>query len=977
MEYILEQNNYHDFSVIERNRLPERSYFIPYPDQITANEVSLKEKRYASPLVTCLNGEWDFHFYPVPSEIPKVLNTDAVDWKKLDVPSCIQFRGYDRPFYLNTRYQFDYQPPHIPTVDKVNKVFSWFYQGEDGMGLFKTARPKEPEYNFVGVYRRVIEIDDLSKRYVISFLGASSCLDLYVNGEFVGYSESSFNTAEFDITKYLKQGENECLVVVHRWCNGTYLECQDMFRNTGIFRDVLLYKMTEHSLWDVRVVTEKTEKGYDLMISAEAEEGEPITFSVSGHGLNKQIVSVVKNKTAEVVFKDLAVEEWSAESPVLYDVYAETSSECVKLRTGFKNIEIQGNLFLINGKKVKLHGVNHHDSTPKNGYTMTPEEIERDVQICKEYNVDTVRTSHYPPDPLFLELCDEYGLYVIDENNLETHGVFAQKFPPSYNRITDNQKWESHYLDRIRRLYGRDKNHASIIMWSLGNESGGGTNSDRMYDYLKSVTKIPVHYEGVIHSKRKAYDVGSEMYPKLEHLREIGEGTCKIKELCDRPYFLCEYAHAMGVGPGGLEDYWKEIYAYDNLMGGCIWEMNDHAVLHPDGSYTYGGDHGEWIHDGNFCVDGLFYPDRKPSTGAKLMKFAYRPLMVSWLGKNEIEVFNTKSFTNGTAYELVLRSEDGMEQTICPDVKPLECKRFKVQFAKETKRITVYTKEKSSGKIVAVEQLQICETVLEHPVCRSLHENVLDEAGMFAYCKNGVTVEQGEPYTILFRALTDNDKCLIPGSGPKYDFSNAVEKIENISKEDGKTIVTSRLTGKGYDCRVTDTYQGTEAGILVTSHFHCMKGKGELPRFGKTFLLDKDFTQVEYFGRNGESYPDMKNHTQIEKVNTEVKKMTEPNIRPQESGNRMDTEYVVLSDGRHQVRFTAVESPFALSVKPYSDRELMKMRHRENEKTTGTYITIQAFQKGIGTGSCGPSTEAEYLYSLKEDYEIKFVIEIL
>ena len=229
---------------------------------------------------------------------------------------------------------------------------------------------------------------------------------------------------------------------------------------------------------------------------------------------------------------------------------------------------------------------------------------------------------------MLLEWCDELGVYVVDEADLETHGAFMQQFPPNFHTISHDPKWENHYLDRVQRLYGRDKTHASILLWSLGNESGGYRNTDAMYDWLKARTDIPIHYESVIHCKRIAYDVGSEMYPTVEMVRQVGLHQRKQRQLNDRPYFLCEYAHAMGVGPGAIEEYWQQIYSYDNLMGGCVWEMVDHAVLYPDGSYTYGGDHGEWAHDSNFCVDGLFYPDRTPSTGAKIVKYVYRPLRI-------------------------------------------------------------------------------------------------------------------------------------------------------------------------------------------------------------------------------------------------------------------------------------------------------------------------------------------------------------
>ncbi len=1001
MKYQINKSNYHTFELYEVNKLAPRSYFIPYPDRETADSVSLREKRYRSPMVQCLNGDWDFRFYPRPAELPDVLDTEEIAWDCLDVPSCWQFRGYDKPFYVNLRYQFPYNPPEIPKEEKVGKVFS--IMGNNSMGPGWT-QPEE-EYNFVGVYRKKITVEDPAKQYILSFLGVASCMDLYVNGKFVGYSEGAHNTAEFDISAYITEGENELLVVVHRWCNGTYLECQDMFRNNGIFRDVLLRVGDKKDIWDIDVKMDRLPEDHTSDESDKEEEKVPyrvtlraeffqegsVKVTISGHGLSVTKEAVSKDHVAEVVFDRLDVAEWTAETPNLYDVYFETETECIKCRIGFKKITIDGRKFLWNGRLVKFHGVNHHDTSCTNGYTMTPEEMERDVQRCKEFNIDTVRTSHYPPDPYFLELCDEAGIYIVDEADLETHGVFVHKLPPSYNHISHDPAWETHYVDRVKRLYQRDKLHPSIMLWSLGNEAGGYANQDKMYEYLKERTDIPVHYESVIHSKRKAYDVGSEMYPSVEHVHAIGEGKWKEKKLNDRPYFLCEYVHAMGVGPGNMEAYWKEIYTHDSLMGGCIWEMVDHAVLHEDGSYTYGGDHGEWEHDGNFCVDGIFYPDRTPSTGAKIARFVYRPLRVSREADGRFCIFNTRSFTDGNRYQLNFQWSDGGKAQLIPQVAPLSTVMYTVtpeprdemaekkpedeMTANRCSWVTVTTVDRTTGEEVAKEQIMLRE-MAELPVTvqKTLPEEVhLSMDGFCLDLPEGMVMAQGEPFTSLYRVSTDNDRSLT-GQKPMEAFMGAKEEILHADYVDGAVTITSRLTCKKHTFLCRDTYEGCAEGLLVTSTIHCEKGKGHLPRFGKTFCLDKSFDQVIYLGRNGESYADMKDQAPIETVHCSVRDMTEPNIRPQESGNRMDCQYVILSDGEHQVQFSAVNRPFELSVKPYSDAELSRMTHREDEQCSGTYVTIEAFQMGIGTGSCGPATTEEFCYDVKKDYEVKYLI---
>ncbi|MDO5325340.1 MAG: glycoside hydrolase family 2 TIM barrel-domain containing protein [Clostridia bacterium] len=978
MKIRLNQRNYHDFSVYEANKLPGRSYFIPYPSRGEADKVSPKEKRYRSPKVQCLNGDWDFRFYPVPSQLPDTLDTDQVKFDSIDVPSCWQFRGYDQPFYVNIRYQFPFKPPMIPTTEKVGTVFSWL--GVDQKVMPRWKKP-EDQYNFVGVYRRFLDIQEADKRYTLSFLGVASCLDLYVNGQYIGYSEGAHNTAEFDISAVLHPGQNELAAVVHRWCTGTYLEDQDMFRSNGIFRDVLLRIDEPADFWDINAVTEKTGESYKLILTAETYADTDVTFTLEGHGIQEKKTVHAGDKKAEAAFENLRVTEWNAESPTLYDIYYETPSGCVKESIGFKTVEIQGDVLKINGKKIKFKGVNHHDTSPRNGYTMTPDEIEKDILICKQFNIDTIRTSHYPPDPLLLEMADLHGIYIVDENDLETHATFAMQLTGTYNTISHDPKWQPRYVDRITRLYQRDKLHANtcIFMWSLGNEAGGFHNTDAMYDYLKAHSALPVHYESAVHCKRIAYDVGSEMYPSVKKVHQVGEHCRKQKPLNDRPYFLCEYAHAMGVGPGNTEAYWQEIYKYDNLMGGCVWEMVDHAVLHPDGSYTYGGDHGEWEHDGNFCVDGLFYPDRTPSTGAKIMRFIYRPIRVTYLGNGQFEIFNTTAFTNASQYELTFAWNDGTVNTVFPDAAPMTKVIMKLPVGQEIRGVqtAVVTTRQAGGKeAIAEEQLILSMKVPGAAADRPLPTGCEIKDGKLCMTWNGKKlVSSAQESTILYRAGTDNDTDPLFSDTMK-PYAAQRERVISTEQIPYGYKVVSEVTNKKASFAVTDTYEGCAQGVLVTSSIHCKRGGGILPRFGKTFYLDASFDQVEYTGRTGESYIDMKEQFPIGRVCCRVTDMTEPNLRPQESGNRCDCTEAGVSDGKTAVRFLAADKPFELGVKPYTDRALLSMRHWEDEKRTGTYVTIQAFQQGIGTGACGPAIAREHQFSAKQDYELKFILQI-
>ena len=958
--------------------MPARSYFIPYPDRTSADAVTPKEKRYSSFKVVCLNGDWDFKFYERPAEVPEILDTENTEFDTIDVPACWQFRGYDKPFYINIRYQFPFKPPVIPTTDKVGRVFSWM-----GVDQKISLRYKDPgeEYNFVGIYRRDLEISDPDKNYVISFLGVASCMDLYVNGRFVGYSEGAHNTAEFNLSGVLTAGTNELVVVVHRWCNGTYLEDQDMFRNNGIFRDVLLRISDDSDIFEIDAQTEKTGDTYRLKLSAQTVKPADITFTIEGNGISRSKTVQAAECMVSVTFEDLEVTEWNAEEPVLYNIYYETESCCVKEKIGFKTVTIQGDLFLVNGRKIKFHGVNHHDTSCTNGYTMTPDEIERDVKICKDFNIDMIRTSHYPPDPLLLELADEYGLYIVDENDLETHGTFAMQLPATYNTISHDPKWESHYIDRISRLYNRDKIHSntSIVMWSLGNEAGGYHNTDAMYDYLKLRSDLPVHYESAIHCKRIAYDVGSEMYPSVQMVHDAGEHCRKQKQLNDRPYFMCEYAHAMGVGPGNTEAYWEEIYKYDNLIGGCVWEMVDHAVLHEDGSYTYGGDHGEWSHDGNFCVDGLFYPDRKPSAGAKIIRFIYRPIRVKHISGSTFEVFNTTAFSEGSRYQLTFTWNDGSVTVITPDAGPLQKSVIIVpepEAIEGNLSVIVSTKDLRTGKTVSEEQIVIRQCVPGEEGGHLLTEDCTFPNGHFNLdLPGGEKLRSNSEYTILYRAATDNDTDL-KFNNSMEPYMHQKETVISCSRILNGYRVESELVNKTGKFNVVDSYEGTEDGILVTSTLHCVSGGDIIPRFGKTFRLDSVFDNVRYTGRIGESYCDMKDQFPIRTVECKVADMTEPNIRPQESGNRCDCTEASVSNGKVTVTFKAVDKPFELGIKPYSDWSLCRMKHREDEKRTGTYVTIQAFQQGIGTGACGPGVMPEYQYSAKKDYTLKFLIRV-
>ncbi len=516
MKYTVNKTNFRDFSFYELNKREGRAYFIPFSDKETLEKTDFRKERFSSDLVRVLSGEWEFKYYAHAADLPVNFDTEKTEFDKITVPSTWQRTGYEPPVYLNCPYEIETKPPALP------------------------------EDMSAGVYRKTFEVTDTDKVFLLNFLGVCPCIDLYVNGEYAGYSEGSHNTAEFDISSLIKKGENEILVVIHKWSVGTFLECQDMFRENGIFRDVLLCEFPKTYINDFYLRTARKADGYSLNA----------TVSVVGDREGYTVEILAKDKNGGVLFNDeadvnipmnfydLDVEEWSAEIPVLYEVYITLKKDGKPVETlrsylGFKNVRINKNVFLFNGEKIKFKGVNHHDTHEKTGYVMTVEDLEKDLVLMKKLNVNAIRTSHYPPDPHLLMLADYYGFYVVDEADIETHGCGCSPHN-RINLISSDMKWAPRYIDRCVRMYNRDRNHACITMWSLGNEAGGIKCHDACYDVLRKLCpEIPVHYEGACRSPRLGYDVISEMYTHQDDVTKVGEGT-RGKLFRQKPFLLCE-----------------------------------------------------------------------------------------------------------------------------------------------------------------------------------------------------------------------------------------------------------------------------------------------------------------------------------------------------------------------------------------------------------------------------------------------------
>lgn len=676
--------NYHkNLDVLHKGCEKPRAYFVPCSDRASA----LGEKREKSDRFVSLCGDWRFRFYPSPDMLDDFLaDTFSADgFDRISVPRCWQSvlgSGYDTPNYANTEYVFPFDPP------------------------------APPEINPCGLYMRYVYItaEMLEKDIYINFEGVDSCFYLFVNDSFAAYSQVSHMTSEINIGKYLHEGANSLKVLVFKWCDGTYLETQDKFRYSGIFREVYLLLRDRKHITDFYLKAKPnddfTEAAFSAEITACADcTAEYEILAPNGESLVGGSVSLAP--CGQITEKIAAPMLWSDETPYLYTLILHCGDEYIAQPFGVREIRISGRTVLINGKKVKARGANRHDSNPLLGYAVSYDHMMRDLLIMKEHNINMVRTSHYPNDPRFPGMCDRLGLYMCDETDLETHGA---QVVGKWDMLTDSDDWTEAYLDRVERMFERDKNHACIIMWSLGNESGVGKNQKLMYKFLHE--RMPgciVHCEDA--SRRWANQVIFESSPiPAEGPVDYHEFTdvlsfmywspsdCLEKIIrnkkVDVPLFLCEYSHAMGNGPGDLAEYWKLILAHDEFFGGCVWEFTDHAVAdgddrYNDPHYMYGGDYNDYPNSSNFCVDGLVYPDRRPHTGLLEYKQALKPFAVESVDfeSGKIKLRNLRAFTALSDLDIVWSFVNG-EKTLAegripsPNIAPGAAKTFTLPLTK-------------------------------------------------------------------------------------------------------------------------------------------------------------------------------------------------------------------------------------------------------------------------------------------------------
>ncbi len=1001
---MLKLPNYHkSLEVLHMGCETPRAYYIPFESE----EKCASEYREDSAFFKSLCGTWDFKWYKNVSEVSGIdCPAMPTECDKLDVPMNWQValdRGYDVPNYTNVNYPIPIDPPHVP------------------------------DDNPVGLYRRYFTVTEemlAGKEVFINFEGVDSCFYLWVNGELAAYSQVSHMTSEINLTDYITSGKNEIKVLVFKWCDGTYLEDQDMWRMSGIFREVYLLFRDKSRIVDIYAKPILSDGFVNGKIEIELSLSARVTSSVkllapSGDVIAEQ-KKCAKNPVFEIDVHNPAL--WSDECPTLYSLVFSCGSEFINVPIGFRKIEIKNKTVLINGKNVKARGVNRHDSHPILGHATPIEHMIEDIMIMKRHNVNMVRTSHYPNDPRFTGLCDKYGIYVVDEADLECHGVGVYD---DHNYFTTSPDWTESYLDRAERMLERDKNHASVIIWSVGNESGAGLNHQKMIEYYKSRDPYRlVHAEDdsrrangieheIAHGKtpertpefyREHLDIESRMYPDTASIvKEYFENKAVTK-----PFFLCDYCHAMGNGPGDLRDYWETIYKYDEFFGGCVWEFIDHsvAIRQPDGSYhyTYGGDFGDTPHDGNFCVDGLVYPDRRPHTGLLDVKQAYTPVYASAgdLAAGEIKIKSLRCFEDMRDIDLYWSIEvDGKTvqngSIAVVGTAPGEYTNFVLPYSLDgifgnaylniSFRTNTSHEWAEAGYEVSHFQFKLPVSGKESAAAFAHYKlEVNDDAGridiaagdtVYTVCKtcgliaqicdNGKDMLVAPITPTIWRAPTDNDRNI-----KNKWISEGYDRMEvkcygvNVESTDEKSVTVKASVSLGArskwtllraDIRYTVTSDGKlsiKADVDQKSDF--------LPKFGFEIVMPKGTEKYSYFGMGPmECYSDKNLAATMGLYKGDVKDTMEHYVKPQENGSHIGTLCAtVKSIAGHGLQFASDDS-FTFRVSHYSTAELTEKAHDyELVPADETYVYIDYKQSGIGSNSCGPELAKELRLSEKK-----------
>ena len=985
---------YKDLSYLGINRLEPHGASIPYG----SIEDALQKTRSTSSYFKSLNGVWDFYFAECKYDIPKghfKVDYNASDWDTTPVPSCWQAQGYGTPHYTNSVYPIPKDPPHIP------------------------------DRNETGIYRTEFTVPAgfANRHTILHFGGVNSAFTVYVNGAECGYSQCSHMPSEFDITDFLEDDLNLLSVEVYQFNCATYLEDQDYFRFSGIFREVYLYSIPKNPITDFYVESSLTDNMKDGLLNIECSyEGpgaELIYYLYNSEGT--LVAEKLLSSEGKAVIEIDSPSAWTAEDPVLYTSIIVLFNnigepqDARSLRTGFKRVDIEEGIFKINGTPVKIKGVNRHDTHFLLGHAVTRQSMLEDIILMKQNNINAVRTSHYPPDSYFLDLCDEYGLYVIDEADLEAHGF--EYNDPEYD-VSDKAEWRPHFVDRARRMVMRDRSHPCIIMWSLGNETRYGANHLAMIAEIKKhSSSLPTHYERAFEASGP--DVISVMYPHIDELTAQGE-----KSGDPRPYFLCEYGHAMGNASGNLKEYWDAFYKYPRLMGGCIWEWVDHTLLTMDDEgnmfYGYGGDFGDIPNDGNFCMDGLNYPDRTPHTSLIELKKVMEPAKIGNVDYSNLtfDILNTNNFKNldylDCSLELLKNGFMIDEATLeSLNIPAGASHTYSLPFDIEPGAeycINIYFTLRNST-LFAVRGSEICKSqiVFEHETAfaePSLSMNVKPEiesdgrylriAGadfqmtfdkltseMTDWFHRGVSLIDKGFTPDFFRAATDNDKpkmrkiWLDMGLNRMIGRTEAFNFSESSNSVAVNTISVISAIGKKPLFRVKTEYVIHSDGTLdLESEFEPFRETEYIPRIGLEFKVPLSMQTLKWYGRGPhESYSDRCQSALMGVYIGDVSEQLEPYEYPQESGNKLDTKWLSFTDKTGNALMVISDSPVSASALLYSSAELDNAKHMKDLSPDGSVcVHIDVAQTGIGNNSCGPETLEKYrLYPKKVSLKLRLL----
>jgi len=999
---------------------PNRAYFIPASVRMD----DLVENREHSDRFQLLNGNWKFKYCESIYDFEEFFYEEGFDasaWDTIPVPSVWQNHGYDRHQYTNIRFPFPADPPYVPYDNPCGAYLHTF-----------TYKPNEA-----------------APKVYLNFEGVDSCFYVWLNGQWVGYSEVSHSSSEFDVSECIREGENILAVMVLKWCDGSYLEDQDKFRTSGIFRDVYLLKRPENCVRDYFVTTELAENEASIRIRF-AYNGEAVPTKVKVlNAADKTVATATAKAFDGVAFTHqvmMTVKDpilWNPEQPYLYTLVLEMPDEVITDRVGLRSICTKNNQVYLNGNPIKFRGVNRHDSDPVTGPALSVDHMKRDLQMIKEFNFNAVRTSHYPNAPVFYQLCDQFGFLVIDEADNESHGASALY-------CKENDIWENHIehwnepfadnpafleatMDRTQRCVHRDKNRPSVICWSMGNESSYGCCFEAALAWTKHFDPARLtHYESSQYRSRKRkydfsnIDLYSDMYPAIERLQRYVDSNP------DKPFLMCEYAHAMGNGPGDLEDYWQFIQANDVMCGGFVWEWCDHAIYagvaeNGKTKYLYGGDSGEYPHDGNFCVDGLVYPDRRPHTGLMEYKNIYRPArVVNYDAKsgqltlhNYMDFVSLSDYINAT-YELNCDGnvvESGMIEKIpavaphCDGTMPLsiEVPEKGRCYLKISYKLKNATDALPAGFDLGFDEVLLAnadgrnQTALQIWKAKQVSDDCITttEGDRYIVISNGSFTYKYDKFTGMFakmtfkgkeildkpmnfniwRAPTDNDRKLkLHWMAAYYDkmvtraYGTHFVATENEVRIHS-TVSLSAISVQRFIKMELDWTIGVTGTVTVDILAKRNMEFPELPRFGVRMFLPNELENVTYYGLGPiENYID-KRHASYHSIFTDtVNGLHEDYIRPQENGAHGECDYTILESDALRMTIVSTEG-FSFNASHYTQEELTEKGHNfELEECGSTVLCVDYRQNGIGSASCGPDLMKKYAF---EDETIDFSFRII